>query len=465
MLIDHYRTGINEGCDPYWDYVVLLARMDSGAMVEHTGGLTTTVVGSGVVSSALAKFGTASFYLNELDSPVDGTDRIVFTDPVSTTRFTFPGEFTMEAWIAPVNLSDAAANNIFANNVAHAATGFFALDVVADSMAFRHNATLDATSTVPNAFIDNTTQWQHFAVTRDVANIVRIFVDGVLKTTSAGAVVGTVGGVDAAGKSTFTVGHGRAFVVGDIKAYTDQIRVTKLCRYTANFTPSLTAFPPLQCPTVMLIHVEGGVMYERSGFPVVSTVGGGAVSSVQAKFGTQSFNNPGTGVESTNYVSVIAASPVFIFPGEFTIEGWFYTRSINASYMNLFANNINYPGAGFIQMALRPGSNDLMWNASSGGSAVTAPLQVPLNQWVHLAVTRDASDVFRMFINGVMGHSSVKAGTIGGASGGVSTLDIGRGHASDNGDFNGFFEEIRVEKVCRYAANFTPPTVPFDPYP
>lgn len=216
--------------------------------------------------------------------------------------------------------------------------------------------------------------------------------------------------------------------------------------------------------TFMLIHVENGQVYERTGFPTIAVVGGGGVSSTQAKFGSQSFNNPGTSAESQNYVSVIGAPTDFEFPGEFTIEGWFYIRSINSAYMNLFANNINYPSAGFIQLALRPGSNDLFWNSSPGSGGDTT-MSVPLQEWVHLAVSRDEDNVFRMFVNGVTGYSGTKTGTIGGSSGGVSTFDIGRGIASDNGDFDGFFEEIRVTKACRYAGDFAVPTAPFQPYP
>lgn len=215
--------------------------------------------------------------------------------------------------------------------------------------------------------------------------------------------------------------------------------------------------------TFMLIHVENGQMYERTGFPTLAVIGGGAVSGTQAKFGTQSFNNPGTGAESQNYVSVIGAPTDFVFPGELTIEGWFYTRTINASFMNMFANNINFPSAGFIQLAIRSNGH-LFWNSSPGSGEITSP-NVPLNQWAHLAVSRDASNVFRMFINGVTGFSATRSGTIGGASGGVSTFDIGRGHASDNGDYDGFFEEIRVTKACRYTGDFTVPVAPFPPFP
>lgn len=215
--------------------------------------------------------------------------------------------------------------------------------------------------------------------------------------------------------------------------------------------------------TFMLLHCEGGQLYERTGFPTVAVVGGGVVSATQAKFGLQSFSNPGTGSEGNNYISVIGAEGDFLFPGEFTFEGWFYPRSRTASFMNLFTNNINFPSAGFIQLAIRSGG-DILWNSSPGGSFVSN-VTVPLDAWAHLAISRDADDLMRIFTNGVLSASSTKAGTIGGNNLGVSTFDIGRGIAADNGDFDGFFEEIRVTKVCRYTEDFTLPAAPFPPFP
>ncbi|MGL4558333.1 MAG: LamG-like jellyroll fold domain-containing protein, partial [Afipia sp.] len=218
--------------------------------------------------------------------------------------------------------------------------------------------------------------------------------------------------------------------------------------------------------TFMLIHVEGGEIYEVTGFPAVSVVGGGAVSSVQAKFGTESFHNTGTASEGTNFVRVEGDATDFVFAGEFTWEGWFYfTANPNDSYENIFANNINYPVTGFIQVARYSGANRyLMVNTSAGGISLTSG-SVPLNQWVHIAVTRNASDTLTIWLDGVSLGSASRPGTMGGDIAGVSSFDVGRGHAGDNGDAAMYFEEIRVSKVCRYTSNFTPPTAPFDPFP
>lgn len=216
--------------------------------------------------------------------------------------------------------------------------------------------------------------------------------------------------------------------------------------------------------TFMLIHVEGGQIYEVTGFPVVTPVGDGAVSSGQAKFGTESFLNPGTTAEGTDFVRVEGDATDFVFPGEFTWEGWFYINELTSGYDNIFANNLNFPAVGFIQLAVAP-TGRMMFNSSAGGLINNDGDLVPTGQWVHFAVSRDASNVVRVFMNGVLQKSGTISGTVGGDNAGVSSFDICRGHASDNSDLDCYFEEIRVSKVCRYSAAFTPPDAPFEPYP
>jgi hypothetical protein len=219
--------------------------------------------------------------------------------------------------------------------------------------------------------------------------------------------------------------------------------------------------------TFMLIHVEGGQIYERTGFPAVTVVGSGAVSAAQAKFGAQSFSNPGNSV-GTNYVRVEGSATDFVFPGEFTFEGWFYIRALRNAINNIFANNIQFPATGFIQVGIGTAGGHIFLN-STAGVASCAPTDVitpVLNTWAHIAMTRDALDLTRIFVNGDLKSTDAVNGTVGGPNGeGISSFDICRSHAGDNDDLDCFFEEIRVTKHCRYTANFTPPVAPFPPFP
>lgn len=219
--------------------------------------------------------------------------------------------------------------------------------------------------------------------------------------------------------------------------------------------------------TFMLIHVENGQIYERTGFPAVTVSGDGVVSSAQAKFGTQSFSNPGNG-SNGDYVRVGGNATDFVFPGELTIEGWFYIRAFHNTFNNFFANNINFPGAGFIQIAVTSGTKVVFLNSTAGviSSSPTGAYTGKDNKWTHVALTRNAANTGRIWIDGIQVAQTLNLnGVIGGANAGVSSLDVGRSHAGDNTDLDAFFEEIRVTKRCRYTENFTPPTAPFPPFP
>lgn len=216
---------------------------------------------------------------------------------------------------------------------------------------------------------------------------------------------------------------------------------------------------------VVLLTADTGELVEWSGLPDVTVQGGGVISTSQIKFGTASFYNPGTNAQSVNYVRLedsFDSQGLFVFAGQFTIEGWFYIQAMNTDqYNNLLANSINFPTTGFIQLAVRNLATDHMfWNSGPGGGAEGGIL-MPTGQWVFVAVTRDASDVFRMFQDGVKIFEGTKSGTIGVLNPTKSSLDVCRGHAGDNADANCFFDQIRMTKRCRYTTDFTPPTAPF----
>ena len=76
--------------------------------------------------------------------------------------------------------------------------------------------------------------WYDIAVTRDAAGAVRFFVNGVLygQTTQSAVITGT----DLA--QGFSVTSVSPFTYAAAPYSIDEIRITNICRYTANYTPS-----------------------------------------------------------------------------------------------------------------------------------------------------------------------------------------------------------------------------------
>jgi len=98
---------------------------------------------------------------------------------------------------------------------------------------------------------------------------------------------------------------------------------------------------------------------------------------------------------------------------------------------------------------------------------ISWPYQYVVGHWYHIAITRDASNLTRLFINGVLqGIAATDANTYysGGSSGAYASLgsDSNNGNAVANDTLAGWVDEFRLTiGACRYTANFAPPVAAF----
>lgn len=129
--------------------------------------------------------------------------------------------------------------------------------------------------------------------------------------------------------------------------------------------------------------------------------------------------------------------------GDFTIEGWVYFIGTNSPTV-LGANPPNH------QSLRRLNSGKHYFYRE--GVDITGTIDVPLNQWVHLAATRSSGTV-RIFTNGVLDGSRTITGTFSlFCLGGVDTV---------NDRLTGYTSNMRVVNgTALYTATFTPPTAP-----
>lgn len=89
---------------------------------------------------------------------------------------------------------------------------------------------------------------------------------------------------------------------------------------------------------------------------------------------------------------------------------------------------------------------------SSGARAAGVPF--------HFAITRDASNYLRLFIDGVL-DTTLNIGTIS-VAGTYDDYPLQIGDSTINNPFKGWLDEVRITKgVCRYTADFTVPTIPY----
>lgn len=150
----------------------------------------------------------------------------------------------------------------------------------------------------------------------------------------------------------------------------------------------------------------------------------------------------------------------FSFPGDFTIEGWFYFTRNDVGYQGLLSTSTTGDQTGWI--LILESNNRVYFYATSGYGwqiGISSNFQPPVNQWVHLAVVRSGSSI-KMYQNG----NEIGSGTSSISITGGTVINVGS-YAHFSGGrkgFQGYMDEVRISKdIARYSAAFSAPTEPF----
>ena len=196
-----------------------------------------------------------------------------------------------------------------------------------------------------------------------------------------------------------------------------------------------------------------------------TTTGSTDSTSIQSVFYNRSFVLDGNGDD----IRVPDTADFTFGSGDFTIEGWahqtansswrsfvmkYTTNNASSSWFYGFLNGTQY-------FYFYHGASAGVFFASSDGTVSGTVKPIPLNTWVHCAVTR-SGNVFRMFENGVQVCTMTVNETNNDSS---ARLSIGQ-DADGNYDFAGYFSDVRVYKgVAKYTSNFVVPATSPDILP
>lgn len=205
----------------------------------------------------------------------------------------------------------------------------------------------------------------------------------------------------------------------------------------------------------LLLHLDGPngstTFTDSSPSPktVITVSGNAQISTAQSLFGGASALFDG------NDSIEVATDAAFGFgTGDFCIE--FFIRFSDAVLRYPFALSV-VSQASFLWLTWNP-TRRLSFRAGGPSDGPASP-EIALDQWVHVACSRQGS-TFRSFLNGVQWDSVTFGNDL------LATRSIGIGGLNSVGGastlHNGFIDEVRVTKgVARYTANFTPPAAPF----
>lgn len=181
--------------------------------------------------------------------------------------------------------------------------------------------------------------------------------------------------------------------------------------------------------------------------------GNAHLDTAQAKFGVSSLALDGSG----DYIQYPDSSDWAFLTGQFTIEGWFRFAAVSGNPCL-----IGQMGGADTWMIFLNSGTSLLFRDGNANFSGAFPWVPTVNTWYHVACDRDASNVMRLYVDGVMGGKTTFSFTIPDTA---DPLTIGARFAgAASYDFNGWIDEIRITKgVARYAsdAGFAVPTAAF----
>lgn len=193
----------------------------------------------------------------------------------------------------------------------------------------------------------------------------------------------------------------------------------------------------------LLAHFDGsGSTFTDEKGNTLTTSGGGSHSSTQKLFGS-------TSMYSTSAATVQVATSslaAFNLSGQFTVEFSVYLTTATQQYF-----------------AVSRGSATLSINTSGGkiqafifGTTITDPNTYAFNTWTRVRLTRDASNICRLFVNGLVVATSAAVTT---NQTGTTLWEIGGSHfwgGGTGGLRDGYMDEFRITSgVCRSTTDYS----------
>ena len=245
----------------------------------------------------------------------------------------------------------------------------------------------------------------------------------------------------------------------DGSAWTTKWTVTGQTAWSASQARTFTA-PPGDPQTVLLLHFDGAngqtttIDSSPSGHAVTLT--SAPLSTTQKKFGTTALQSSGGG---NSNAAITGTLTDFQFgTGQFTIEAWVYFTSAPAA--TTYAVLGNFAGSTDLGIELNWNGNNLRFYYSTTGTdalVVQGAFTPTLNQWYHVAVDRDASNLIRLYLNGAVIASATASASFFPSP---RTLYVANDGNLSRG-FPGYVDEVRISRVARYGGAFTPQTAAY----
>ena len=157
-------------------------------------------------------------------------------------------------------------------------------------------------------------------------------------------------------------------------------------------------------------------------------------------------------LDGNSYIQAKDTKP-FDFPGEFTLSAWIYPQKLVTDHYGGESFSIFsrwFHGIRTLYLIDIGDGKLSFYSDFAGAISLVSKSSVPLNQWTHIAVTRDSNNVMRLFINGKLEAEKTIARDFSSTD---YPMTIG---ASSNAMRKsiGCIEDCAVYKKCLYTSDF-----------
>jgi hypothetical protein len=362
--------------------------------------------------------------------------------------------FTIEMW---VNLSTVttSSNIPFLSSGTSSATGTFQFEISSNSkLGFQYDSA--STFTTSSALTTNT--WHHVAIVREGtgANETKLYLDGTLAGSSTIA-------TNFNSTASIFVGRNRGNSTYPTGYITDVRIVAGTAVYTSAFSPPTDRLTAIANTSLLTCHLP--YFADGSTNSHTITVNGNTKTVPFAPYDAQEYSAASHGgsiyFDGTGDRLQLSQTSLNLGSDNFCVEAWVYTTA--TSQQTIVGSLAFSNGTGSWLLTVNYNSKKIRFFMRHGGGTVQdAQFEsgtFPTNQWTHVAVTREGSNI-RAFINGT------QAGTTNSVLG-SNAIDnaLTNYYVGDNQDgntyWNGNIADLRVVKgTSVYTADFTPTTAP-----
>jgi hypothetical protein len=297
--------------------------------------------------------------------------------------------------------------------------------------------------------------WTHVAITRNAANQLRFWINGIAQTPYDGDTNNY--------NTTSAIRIGQGSYGEYSNSYLSDVRITKgTAIYTSNFIPPTQKLTPIANTSLLLNFTNAGII-DQHGSNVIETLGDAKISTAVKKYGNASIYFDGSG----DYLYAAPNLNYAMGSGDFTIEFWYYPVSQNPAWNPNIMGNYNATWttnkwAFHAPHSVAAGKYSFWVNNYVNNAPILASTSNITNgAWVHLAITRSGS-TWRMFVNGTIEATATSSAALdGGTAASMDGFYVGANFYSGEGGryINAYIDDLRITKgYARYTANFTAPT-------